>query len=557
MPRRYVTLPNVQQSVSRPVVIKVLDQLGDITKASKDSQINFVGALGVMQTHGTDVESSGLDDFGDRTAKLSTERFTFVEVEEFPQKEAMQEVYIWSDENPAMFYDAALGVAIRPVFVTVDVTMNIRYRAPSRSEAERWATQQYLKGAEGRDVNLHHIDYTFEVPEVFMGLLHAIWERREAVEGYGDDFQKYLLTHVSPRSTFLTTQTGKHPLLAVKETQSRIQGLFDFQGLTQEPKRADNSSWEIGYSYRFSYQSPRAVAIEYPMVVHGQLLPAHYLPKVKDIEDPMPREHYYSKSYSAIGHFERGKPQPWERMERPFVRQPWNDDFVIKYPKAGTATWLLAICSLDDTKQDLVSLKELGDYSIDPDVLEFMVGEAPYMTKYLQSLFYITRYKNDQLQPDDSLEVTSDLMVRSKSPLSVRDIHRVRMAAMIDVHTLPWAAIQRLSNYPKAFVKVLAALNELLATNPDFIALRNTKKIEPWELSYAYWVLTGGRMPSHGDYPWTDVINYGGNRSDQEFRFIDSVNPDLVKWYFKNKRLQQLTVQSQFLVAKSINTLAG
>jgi DUF2075 family protein len=41
-------------------------------------------------------------------------------------------------EHPTVFYDSKLQVSLAPIYVTTDVSLNVKYRTPSRTEALRW-----------------------------------------------------------------------------------------------------------------------------------------------------------------------------------------------------------------------------------------------------------------------------------------------------------------------------------------------------------------------------------------------------------------------------------
>jgi hypothetical protein len=56
---------------------------------------------------------------------------------------------------------------------------------------------------------------------------------------------------------------------------------------------------------------------------------------------------------------------------------------------------------------------------------------------------------------------------------------------------LHWHAIERLRDHPKAFVKIVAALNEVLATHPRLRDLCQFKRIKTYHFSEIYRLLTG------------------------------------------------------------------
>lgn len=545
MPFHYVTLPDIEQSVARPAVFKVLEQIFEITKLSKDTAVLFNGPSGQAKTPGTAIGDENRD------AKFASDRFTFIEVTENYQPGALQETVIHAHEHPAVFLDEKLGLVLRPVYTTSDVVIQIRYRCNSQTEAERWMADMVLKTSAGRDINLHSVNYTYPLPYPFIRLIEDVWTLREAVDGYGDQFSDYVAQYASPRLTILGTQAGEMRHLAIRETQTRIQGLFDIAGIPEKPTK-DNSSgtWEIAFSYKFSYQRPDAMVSQYPISVHNQFLPDMWLNDLMKAEDPMVREHHYSKSYEALSFFEMDLSPMSSRPPVPYIRMPEYDGFSLGQVKHGTATVLVALSFLDEDRRDLISLTDLDEFVIDEDILEFMYGEIPYMTKLYHSFISVSLFEDSSLVDQEQLEVTSDMMVRAKQTLDLRKTYHVRLAIVIDVRLLTWAAIERLGKYPKAFVKLLAAINELLKLNPDFIKLRDNHHIEPWELTYAYWVLTGGTVPVTNDYPWNDIIENATLPGNNGIPLFHGIDPKTIKAYRDGMILRGPTVQTTAVIVK-------
>lgn len=547
MPCHSVTLPDIEQSVARPAIFKILEQIFDITKLSKDTEIYYHGKTSVIQTPGTSIDDNSRD------AKFAASRYTFVEVNESYQLGAMQEIHVHSNEHAPVFRDAAIGISLRPVYTTSDVVINIRYRANSETEVRRWMSDMLMKTARGRDINLHDITYTYPLPYPLVELIEDIWTLREATAGYGDSFQEYIIDKGTDRLTMLANRAGQMRHLAVKETQTRIIGMFDFAGVPEAPVRdSSTGTWELSFAYKFSYQRPDAVVVDYPIAVHNQFLPEKYLDQYKKEIDPMLRKTYYSSSYEALSLFEGDKIAMDTRPPRPYIRIPEFDDFKIPSPFLGTGTVFTALCFLEEDGRVLLNLKELGDFVIDEDIMEFMQGEVSYMNKLYHSFFHVCVYENDKPISFEKIEILSDFTVRAVAPLDPRKIYRVRFAMVIDLKLLLWAAIQRLSNYPKAFVKMLAALNELLRLNPDFVKLMD-RRIEPWHLSYAYWVLTGGANSANASYLWNDKNGSGGFTGKTGDRFIGSIDKKTLDEYFRMKRRNMLTVQNVGIIVRPIH----
>ena len=541
MPCVSTTLLDIEQSVARPALFRILSQIFKTTQLSEDTEIYYAGKRGTMQTYG-----SSIDDGHDRSAKFASGRYTFVEVTEEYDKNAMQETFVHAFEHAPIFLDEALRFSIRPVMTTSDVTIAIKYRSNSETEVRRWMAEMLLRTSRGRDISLHDIKYTYPLLQEYIELIRDVWVLREAVAPYGETLEQYIQRHSTDRLTILSNRAGEHTLLAVSETQTRIQGLFDFQGVPEAPIRDEaTGTWELSFAYKFSYQRPDALFADFPVSVHNQILPDKYLNVMGKDEDPALKRRHYSQSYDALSLFELDTMADATRPSTPYPRLPDFDDFRIEATPPGSATAFVALCFLDEGRQTLLNLNDLGDYVVDKDLLSYFQGEAAYMTKLFHSFVHIALYKGHALQPNGSLEILSDLTVRSTVPLDYRAVYHVRIALMTDITLVVQAAYDRLAAYPKAFVKMLSALNELLAMDPDFNQLVTRNSIKDWEMKAIYRILMGGSRGNNyapvaplQHIPGDNIAAWSKTRGAE---FLKSVDQDTIDKYFSEKRRSQVS----------------
>lgn len=537
MPSLSLSLPDIEQSVARPVIFQILKQLFEITRLSPDTRIVYAGKRSVIQTPGTSI-----DEEGQRDAQFGTGRYTFVDVTENYDTPAIQEIQSHAFDNVPLFEDIGVLASLRPIYLPSEVTVSIIYRSNSETEVERWMTEMVSRVSRGRDLNLHRIEYLYPIPFDFIELIEDIWTLKEAQAGSGISFQNYFRSHASERLTLIANRAGEMRQLALQEVQTRIQGLFDFAGIPEKPKRDDKTgTWEISFSYKFSYQRPDAIYVNYPIAVHNQLLPRRWLSFLNQAFDPNGQAHYYSKSYEALGMFEADNAVS-SRPSYPYLRLPHFDDFKPASVLAGTGTIFTALTFItpQDT-QTLMNVNDLDDYRIDGDILDFLLqSEAPYVNRLYQSIFQLHLYRNGTTTAMEKCELLADGTIRSTVPLDLSKTYHVRLSLVLDIHLLSQDAINRLLKWPKAFVKLLSALNEMLRLNPDFTELGNRRHIDAWEFGPAWWILTGttpGNLPGSGridlSYPGDNLENWPGWTRET---FLKDVDPAELQRYLKLKR---------------------
>lgn len=549
MPCVSTTLPDIEQSVARPIIFGILNQIFETTGLSKDSEIIYVGKRNIARMPG-----STIDDEGKKDAKFQSGRFTFVEVDEKYEAAAIQEIQAHSYEQKPIFCDGSLGFSLRPIYTPSDVTMTVRYRSNSETEVRRWVANMVVRASRGSDVNLHRIDYSYPVPYGFLMLAEDIWKLREAVEPYGESFQQYIVNHSSGRLAVISNQAGKYSQLVVNERKVRIQGFFDFVGIPEEPTLdSESGMWEIQFKYTFKYERPDAVLIFYPVSVHNQLIPEKYTDHIDSEFDPALLNASRSNSYEDLERFELDSVAMATRPPIPFIKIPHYDDFKPQNPPPGTATVISALCFVDDDKETLMDMNDLGDFIIDADVLEFLKSEYPHMTKLYHSFFNVAIYNGEFSLVGERVIVTPDLKIKSTKALDLRRVYHVRVSIIAEVHMLLQAALVRLSKFPKAFTKVISSINELLRTNPDFNLLPSRNQIEPWELTEVYRVLTGG-LRTNALSPDVSPVMYEDQSLSKWLRqptatFLKDLDPVMVKEYLRNKRNCRLSVSCVGVIA--------
>ena len=463
MPNLTITLPENSQSVTRPVIMDIVRQVEEITKIDVSSKIFFPGDTQRMQTPGTNIDNNN-----ERFAIFNTDRITFVEVEEDYNKDALSTTAVTRSEHIPIFQDEALRVKMTPVFATSAVTINFTYRCPSKTEAMRWRDDMRIRISQMRDLNLHTITYHYPVPLEYLVILKLIHEKRESVEPYGQSFQEYVYSFSNQRLKLVSDLVGKDTRLVIPDCQTRILGMFDFDGLPNKIERDEtNGVYTIAFSYKFEYEKPIGCNMKYPVMIHNQLLPADYIEFTDDAYNLDKVNKTFPLSLYAMNAFETDTIMNGVIDPGYVLRLPEYDDFRLNQFHPGTGSVLFALCEVDTDKKTLCNLSELGEIALDEDILNFIrEKEYPYLTKLYQSILHVDLYRNEFLTNINTITCDNQLNIKAVNLLDLRNQHRIRLSIVCDLTLLSREAIDRLKGYPKAFVKIISAINELLRNHP-------------------------------------------------------------------------------------------
>jgi len=454
MPKAIYDTPGVRHSVTRPVVLDIVRQILEWTGLPKETQILFGDEFEAVYQPGSTVTAE--PQFNNFSANT---RWS-IKVEEKTQEDRILSTSILQTDNPLIFQDHETHVFMKPAYAPTDVTITIAYKATDQSAARMWQNDVRARVSRNRDLRNHFVSYSYLIPTECQLIARKIWQMREAVAPYGETFEEYWNKCISPKARILSDMVGKNKDWGIAETQARVLGYFDWVGEAEKgDKEADNSSWNTGFTYTFKYDCPQNVIMEYPLMIHNQMIDEDYRLTAK----PSRVEDYalqYSASAYAFSHFEQGR--LIAPLGTPGIAIPDFDEF---YPADGsinpdTLRVVTALSSIDtDQPLNLLDMTDLGDYQIDPVILEFMRSEAQWLCKYRYSILNISVYCNEVLMEEGSYSINSDLMVQFRDPQSLRDVFHVRFAIYQRPRLLNQEAKKRMKEHCAATIMILEALD--------------------------------------------------------------------------------------------------
>lgn len=452
MPVVSAPLPEVDQNITRPAILDIVRQIKDLTGIPADVSVNFIAQGEARTQYGSTVESQ------DDTTRIASGKMVTIEVEEQYDEGFFATNAGHRPEQLPDFCDNRLGIFIKPIYATCNYEINFTYKTPSRNEALRWRDDAHFNASQMRDVNMHELTYHYLLPDPFWTLLRHLYDMREAQAGYGQTFDEYVMDHLTTRATQLTSQNGEKQRTAIRETQMRVQGFFDFQAEPQkQEKNTEKGNWEVHFTYRFSFSKPIKSAMHYPVVVHNQLIDEKFIPTlVIDHERVQAR---MGLSTNALHYFEA--PQMQQRLvgEKLLRYSPSCDEWTPDTTPPNTSAHLSLLVGADTAAAGvLLSLDDIGEYTLSEDVLAFIKAtEYQWVNKLHASLIQVSVYKDTHLVRYDRFSVTSDLKVTLHEPLNLRSTYRVLISFCNDITKVHPRAIRRLLPYPNALQKLVRA----------------------------------------------------------------------------------------------------
>lgn len=455
MPNLAIELSETYDSISRPVVLSVVRGLIDRLALPVGTKVQYNGAIDSPTQPGSTLSERDIDPpaqfpFTSKVAISVNEQF----LEDYVLTTAVRK-----KENIAVFVDQALDVYMKPVYMSTQMTVSVRYRAPDRNSALRWQNELRRRASQGQVEMLFQASYHYPIPKEFLVILMQIFDQRESVAGYGEDARTYLKEHFTDRARAITTLTGTHPEITIGEHQVGIVGWFDFVAIPDNPEPQDKGgAWECGFDFTFNYDKVTAMVMQYPIIVHNQLLPAWLVPTERPYELS---QHFRAPSWS------RWLTDSFTPLYAPSKGLtgyvvPEYDDWLPNNVAPRTASLFTSLLGVDvDDPKAVLSLRELGEYKLSDNILHFLETEFRHITLRRGSVFYISLFEGHRNLDDDILIVTPDLEVRSRHDLDPRKQYHFRLALYFDLASLSKPAIDRLRKDPPALIDIIDALDPI------------------------------------------------------------------------------------------------
>lgn len=493
MPTVELPVPNVDEGIVRPMVADLIKQLQTYLNLEHLGNVHYLDDAGGAKSANSSVGEEG------NYARFEGKQRLWVEVEEDYNHEGWASVVVERQEHRAVFEDPKLLVAITPTYVPSDLTIKLRYVTPQRDDARKWRDNLARRIARLQEMNQHTLTFNMSLPDQVWGFLEEVFVLREGKAPYGDAIDQYLKDHSDTDLTIVSESSGKKRNLVFRRRMARINARFDVSPLPERPNFDQTKGlWECNLTYKLTFDRPFAVVVRYPVMIHNEFLPPDYIVPTTQMPDMRDRPKKLSDSMRAFSRFEAYYINGLNCSQDAFIQVPSIDDFVIPIVPKGTCTFFMGMVKLEEVRpKRLFNLRDLGDVLIDEDVLWFIEDcEYAWLNKPYESILGMNLFRGLNLMHPTTIACTPGLDIVQNEGFDLRETYRVRLNLVVDMTLLPYSAIERLNRYPKALVKIVAAINEALRYNVDLQQRWNLRPLDPWMLSKLWWMLNGiGKGP--------------------------------------------------------------
>lgn len=484
MPNITVPIINTYDSITRPVSVMLAKEIMRICMISDDTPLYLPGERGVTNQPGSEFGSSD-------SIRYESHNRVICNVEEKVRNNQLLATSIRANNDSApVIQDADLGLVIKPVYVQHDLTFNFRYVAETLHGAERWKSAVMTRIAESRSALQHTLLYDLTFNDDLLALLSEVYNKREAVAGYGQPFSEWFNAIQIREIVAKGTIDGdlSKLVLQIPERQAHLTGFFEPGDVPVERRVDDNTTYEIEFTYKVSYMKPVHWNVVYPLMIHQQHIDPMYVdmtPRVSidDLDTRLSNVSWQAFERITWRDRDRSK-QPVGGLRHPYYDEWFKPDDHVPW-SIPAMTWLLAIGVEDRTL--LLDLNDLPDMVFSPNTLNYLLAVRESLTTPNRALVRFTLYDGDSPLDGSSIYVDEHLCIRSHRPLSLRRVYRLRLSITTSTVNIPPHVLTKASEYPLATLEILQTL--LPSLDVEW-ALINAVSEDVLDTDYIEWVLS-------------------------------------------------------------------
>ena len=437
MPRILMSIPDNSKTTGRHVHTDVVRDLIDLTGFVKGAEVTFTEQMGNVRNR------NSYDRKAKNVLRSQYSNVVFVSTEERTDEQQTLARLRSSKMNTPVLEDEKLGLKVVPLYSPYVTTLNLRFRCQSQVALDTWARELSIRDKLKPLSYQIDLQYNYAIPITLSEYIKHIWELREAQGGYGDTEDEYIELIRQTPLVKRYNRSGGYFTTVINELQKNVIGDFTSEFMYNE-KAKDQGIYEMEATFTFRHEKPVGFVVDFPFIVHNQLIDAKYIDKWIQYKDTSAVEEDRALSNRVLeatpvdgnkkNRFDDGVPRTIE-----------FDDWYPKEPYPNTRTLLLVPIMVDpDDPHAVFNLDtDITDDLLNENIKNYMKKYPEQTHKYLDGPYFIELFGIDHEQHhlsftlDNSLEMRSDVL-----PMDIRTRYYLRISVITDHVSLPNSVIR-------------------------------------------------------------------------------------------------------------------
>lgn len=473
MPHSIIDSHDKYQTMIRPAIIQVCDDIKQVSGIPNETEIIYLGYSDQKVNRDT-----AMGDVGHRGVDFSHKNYLLVESDISYQDASYYSGQPYLSTYSPIFHDKSNKINLSPIYHIVDIKLSLRYMTEDRPAAYGWEAEMRRKIGQSILGKLHRLEYTFPVPLKHLATLNYLHGLIYPSEEPEKSFSKWLGDIAEDQITVLVNQAGETPLLAVNQVQLGVLGTWEINPTPSLEKTESGDKYTVSFNYNFHFDVVGSTMLTYPIMVNNVVISDRYRRNCK-FEDPL----VLGEPGLYIWATDRLRPATTPKYPTELVILPCFDEWRVKYAPMRTSSLYTAMIVInDESPTDVMNLAELGDdYALAGWVISMLTLFHDKLTFPGQSPFIAQIYRNDHWMDVDTYVVDGVLNVVTNEPMIHENIYHVRLAVYTDLTLLSEHAINKLLVYGELTIELLKLLGRGIEPLPTIASDGSISRIEFFE----------------------------------------------------------------------------
>lgn len=467
-----VQLPidNIEQSISKPIVMQVLEKIKRDVFFDRRAEIVYIDHTGSAMEIGSTLTDKNQNDLrleaGSKIVAVSSEK---------SNNDILLTAVVDTDEMDSIWSDPQVGMYLRPTRNRTEVTIQLTYKAATKQEVNNWIHQYYNRLARGVYFTNAEVAYEVTIPDVSIAIMEEVWKKREAKAGYGEDFLTYLQNNFKQPYDFKSNALGKGTSLVTRELLTHL--TVGVNSEVPEASRLDAGNYEATIEVFFTYDKPTTFLHRYPIYVHNNYIDPKFFNHKND-RNSENRQVTRATSGLFANLMSLYSKQKTDLYSKTGYVIPAFDDAVLENGNlaiAPVAQVQLAV-DVDDPHllADLNILELEAKLELHPELLKYIESVGSDIFIHGRSAVLISVYRDGVRINPERYFVDGNLQLRSDYPLNLRGRYHLSISIITNMHLLNVETVEHLSNYGDLAISIIKFLKPDIAdkdlpvlTTPD------------------------------------------------------------------------------------------
>jgi len=375
------------------------------------------------------------------------------------------------NKNSPIFKDNNL--VIKPVYLNTKTKINIEIKSKSKSYIASIKDKIKLSILNGSDIKQHRIDYRYNLPEI-PSILIGIYYKYKEKYGLEKSYTKYIFSHSSDKVSLISTQGGVSHMLSLGVTESQSEVIGRLIADINNEISYDEDRYVLSFEYEINYMKPTYIDSKYDIAFANQQLPLELI--ATNQTDIGEIENYDSDMLSFLRRDQWFILKLLQIYKHDYIRLPAIDHH-ISITRTRDETILFSVLTeiTPEDRRSLFNLKELGDISIAPNTIKYLIDNHKYLHLNGQAIFNVYIYDSYNERKDLKILVDENLNVYTDVDLDLDGAHRVLFVLNSNWSILPSDTKFRFKQFLSRY-KI--SLSEIIVSNNNNRFISIIKKMD-------------------------------------------------------------------------------